>query len=147
MGRYFQVGIAVTFIIALVSSTPVQFDEMIKVTTIIYGLANFSDYGCHCGANIQGMPVDAIDWCCHEQDCCYNKAEMGGCNPVTQSYRFYVEEEKKVKCLKARDRCEKMICECDEKAANCFRKELDDYNIYFRNFSSLGACRGPRPFC
>ncbi|XP_063291507.1 phospholipase A2 homolog otoconin-22 [Pelobates fuscus] len=147
MERHLLLAVALIGLVGLASSTPVQFDDMIKVTTVIYGLANFSDYGCHCGVNNQGMPVDAIDWCCHSQDCCYNKAEISGCNPVTQTYRFYVEEEKKVKCMKAHNRCEKMICECDEKAANCFRKELEDYNIYFRNFSSLGACRGPRPFC
>ncbi|XP_068098870.1 phospholipase A2 homolog otoconin-22-like [Hyperolius riggenbachi] len=147
MAKGLIIGLAVSCIIALVTSAPAQFDEMIKVTTIIYDLANFSDYGCHCGANSAGRPVDAIDWCCHERACCHNEAELRGCNPVTQIYRFYIEEEQKVKCLKPRDRCEKMVCECDEKAANCFRKELEDYNAYFRNITALGICRGPRPFC
>ncbi|MEE6485005.1 hypothetical protein FKM82_014130 [Ascaphus truei] len=63
MGKHLLVGLTLTcVIIAIVTCTPAQFDDMIKVTTVIYGVANFTDYGCHCGPSSQGMPVDSIDW-------------------------------------------------------------------------------------
>ncbi|XP_058016873.1 group IIF secretory phospholipase A2-like [Ahaetulla prasina] len=70
--------------------------------------------------------------CCHSHDCCYSKAEMYGCNPRVLSYRFYAQRDK-IKCVKSRDRCEKMVCECDQKAAGCFQKHLFTYNPQFKN--------------
>ncbi|XP_077787479.1 phospholipase A2 homolog otoconin-22-like [Podarcis muralis] len=130
---------------ALVTGLASQFNEMIQMSTVTYTLANFTNYGCHCGAGTQGFPVDAIDRCCHSHDCCYNKAEMFGCNPSTLSYRFYTQRDK-IKCVKSRDRCEKLVCECDQKAANCFRKHLFAYNLQFKNHPA-NNCRAQRPFC
>ncbi|XP_070614356.1 phospholipase A2 homolog otoconin-22-like [Erythrolamprus reginae] len=131
--------------LALVTSTPSQLNEMIQLSTITFGLANFTNYGCHCGPGTQGLPVDAIDRCCHSHDCCYNKAEMYGCNPKALTYRFYAQRDK-IKCVKSRDRCEKMVCECDQKAASCFQKNLFTYNLQFRNLPATN-CRAQRPFC
>ncbi|XP_039223212.1 phospholipase A2 homolog otoconin-22-like isoform X1 [Crotalus tigris] len=85
--------------LALVTCSPAQFNELIQLSTITYGLANFTNYGCHCGAGTQGLPVDAIDRCCHSHDCCYNKVEMYGCNPKVLTYRFYAQGDK-IKCGK-----------------------------------------------
>uniref|UniRef100_A0A8C5SRP4 Phospholipase A2-like central domain-containing protein n=1 Tax=Laticauda laticaudata TaxID=8630 RepID=A0A8C5SRP4_LATLA len=131
--------------LALVTSIPSQLNEMIQLSTVTYGLANFTNYGCHCGPGTQGLPIDAIDRCCHSHDCCYNKAEMYGCNPKVLNYRFYAQRDK-VKCVKSRDRCEKMVCECDQKAASCFQKHLFMYNPQFRNLPAAN-CRAQRPFC
>ncbi|XP_039223213.1 phospholipase A2 homolog otoconin-22-like isoform X2 [Crotalus tigris] len=131
--------------LALVTCSPAQFNELIQLSTITYGLANFTNYGCHCGAGTQGLPVDAIDRCCHSHDCCYNKVEMYGCNPKVLTYRFYAQGDK-IKCVKSRDRCEKMVCECDQKAASCFQKHLFSYSPQFRNLP-VASCRAQRPFC
>ncbi|KAK9392065.1 phospholipase A2 like otoconin-22-like [Crotalus adamanteus] len=152
--------------LALVTCSPAQFNELIQLSTITYGLANFTNYGCHCGAGTQGLPVDAIDrhrevsiqckaaknsagqlphLCCHSHDCCYNKVEMYGCNPRVLTYRFYAQGDK-IKCVKSRDRCEKMVCECDQKAASCFQKHLFSYSPQFRNLP-VASCRAQRPFC
>ncbi|KYO31553.1 phospholipase A2 homolog otoconin-22 [Alligator mississippiensis] len=131
--------------VTLVSSIATQFDELIRLTTFTHNLANFSNYGCHCGPGTQGVPVDPIDKCCHGHDCCYNKAQMFGCTPDTHRYRFYANGDK-IKCVKSRDQCEKMVCECDQKAASCFRKHLFSYNPMFQNHPTM-RCRGPRPFC
>ncbi|XP_030042153.1 phospholipase A2 homolog otoconin-22-like [Microcaecilia unicolor] len=139
-------GLLLAGVIAFVAGTTAQFDEMIRLTTFSYSLANFTNYGCHCGPNTQGMVLDPVDRCCHEHDCCYNEAIMRGCNPTTQIYRFYATEEK-IKCIKSRNRCEKLVCECDEEAADCFRKRIENYNLHFLNFTATPACRGPRPFC
>uniref|UniRef100_A0A8C6XPU5 phospholipase A2 n=1 Tax=Naja naja TaxID=35670 RepID=A0A8C6XPU5_NAJNA len=110
---------------------------MIQLSTVTYSLANFTNYGCHCGPGTQGLPVDAIDRCCHSHDCCYNKVEMYGCNPKLCS---------SLSAVKSRDRCEKMVCECDQKAASCFQKHLFTYNPQFRNLP-VANCRAQRPFC
>ncbi|XP_044301242.1 phospholipase A2 homolog otoconin-22-like [Varanus komodoensis] len=127
------------------TGTSSQFNEIIQLSTVTFSLANFTNYGCHCGPGTQGIPVDAIDRCCHSHDCCYNKAEMFGCTPRLHTYRFYAQRDK-IKCVKSRDRCEKMVCECDQKAASCFRKNLFSYNPQFKNHPGIN-CRAPRPFC
>ncbi|XP_069097186.1 phospholipase A2 homolog otoconin-22-like [Pleurodeles waltl] len=132
--------------VALGAGTAAQFNEMIKFTTYTYSLANYTNYGCHCGSNTLGVPVDETDWCCHEHACCYNQAQMMGCIPETTHYRFYAYEDK-IKCIKTPNKCDKEVCECDEEAADCFRKRLDTYNLHFRNMTASASCRGPRPFC
>ncbi|XP_068935661.1 phospholipase A2 homolog otoconin-22-like [Petaurus breviceps papuanus] len=127
------------------SCTEAQLDELIRLHTFTHGLANFSNYGCHCGPGTQGAPMDKIDKCCHSHDCCYNKAEVFGCTPSSHTYR-YLNLGTKVKCVKTRDRCEKMACECDNKVAKCFRKYLPMYNPQLQNFPEA-PCYGLRPFC
>uniref|UniRef100_A0A8D0BR41 Phospholipase A2 n=1 Tax=Salvator merianae TaxID=96440 RepID=A0A8D0BR41_SALMN len=126
-----------------VSGTDSQFDQLIQLSTVTHGLANFTNYGCHCGLGTQGFPVDAIDRCCHAHDCCYNKAEMFGCKPSVHTYQYYAQRDK-IKC--GEDRCEKLVCECDQKAAKCFRKHLFSYNLQFKDHPAAN-CQAPRPFC
>ncbi|KAM9034697.1 phospholipase A2 homolog otoconin-22-like [Sarcophilus harrisii] len=146
------------------SCTEAQLDELIRLHTFTHGLANFSSYGCHCGPGTQGAPMDKIDKCCHSHDCCYNKAQVFGCTPGSHTYR-YLNLGTKVKCgyavlnqtlpsiqfifhkeVKTRDRCEKMMCECDNKMAKCFRKYLPMYNPQLQSLPEA-PCYGIRPFC
>ncbi|XP_042334550.1 phospholipase A2 homolog otoconin-22-like [Sceloporus undulatus] len=129
----------------LVTAIASQFNEMIQLNTVTFSLANFTNYGCHCGSGTQGFPVDDVDRCCHSHDCCYNKAEMFGCTPHIHTYRFYAQRDK-IKCVKSRDRCEKLICDCDRKAASCFRKHIFTYNPQFKNHP-VANCQAQRPFC
>ncbi|XP_069466199.1 phospholipase A2 homolog otoconin-22-like [Ambystoma mexicanum] len=132
--------------LAFAAGTAAQLSEMIKFMTYTYSLANYTNYGCHCGSNTQGVPVDETDWCCHEHACCYNKARMMGCVPEATTYRFYAYKDK-IKCIKTHNKCEYEVCDCDEEAADCFRKRLDTYNLHFRNMTASPSCHGPRPFC
>ncbi|XP_042723458.1 phospholipase A2-like [Lagopus muta] len=76
-------------------------------------------YGCYCGLGGRGWPKDKTDWCCHRHDCCYDKAEREGCSPKAQRYQW-VCEQNAVRCDNLTDPCEKMVCLCDQEAAQCW---------------------------
>ncbi|XP_065268901.1 group 10 secretory phospholipase A2 [Emys orbicularis] len=78
-------------------------------------------YGCYCGLGGHGWPKDKVDWCCFKHDCCYSKAEQAGCKPKIQSYNWECEDNAAV-CDSLEDKCQKIMCECDRKAAKCLAK-------------------------
>uniref|UniRef100_A0A8C4Y6W8 Phospholipase A2 n=1 Tax=Gopherus evgoodei TaxID=1825980 RepID=A0A8C4Y6W8_9SAUR len=78
-------------------------------------------YGCYCGLGGQGWPRDKVDWCCFKHDCCYSKAEQAGCKPKVESYNWECEDNAAV-CDSLEDKCQKIMCECDRKAAKCLAK-------------------------
>ncbi|XP_078094609.1 basic phospholipase A2 PA-9C-like [Mustelus asterias] len=47
---------------------------------------DFIPYGCHCTHRkrqiVIGTPVDFIDWCCLQHQCCYKTRVGEGCNPM-----------------------------------------------------------------
>ncbi|XP_075421510.1 phospholipase A2-like isoform X2 [Ascaphus truei] len=100
-------------------------------------------YGCHCGIGGSGRPRDDADWCCHEHDCCYEQAEIFGCHPKTDSYRWACED-KVVKCDILNNWCKKELCQCDKEAAKCLGKS--PYNARYILFPSF-LCWGTQPSC
>ncbi|KAM5198998.1 group 10 secretory phospholipase A2 isoform 3-T5 [Hipposideros larvatus] len=49
----------------------------------------YVSYGCYCGLGGHGHPLDAIDWCCHHHDCCYQHAhEEAGCKTKVEPYSW-----------------------------------------------------------
>ncbi|XP_043537056.1 group 10 secretory phospholipase A2-like [Chiloscyllium plagiosum] len=52
---------------------------------------DFVPYGCHCTRKkrriLIGKPVDLIDWCCLQHQCCYKTRVGEGCNPMVH-YRW-----------------------------------------------------------
>ncbi|KAF2981696.1 hypothetical protein EK904_015078, partial [Melospiza melodia maxima] len=78
-------------------------------------------YGCYCGLGGKGWPMDRVDWCCFNHDCCYGRAEQAGCQPKTESYHWECKDNSAV-CDSLEDKCQKMACECDREAAKCFSK-------------------------
>ncbi|XP_051485094.1 phospholipase A2-like [Apus apus] len=100
-------------------------------------------YGCYCGLGGQGWPKDKTDWCCHRHDCCYDKAEKEGCSPKSQRYQW-VCEQNTVKCDNLTDRCEKMVCLCDQEAAKCWgAAPYNPYLILWPDF----LCGQTHPTC
>uniref|UniRef100_A0A8C8R5X0 Phospholipase A2 n=1 Tax=Pelusios castaneus TaxID=367368 RepID=A0A8C8R5X0_9SAUR len=74
----------------------------------------YLDYGCYCGLGGQGWPRDKVDW----------NSPVFGYNP--QVYRF-IKSPLSWTCMEAQaysleDKCQKIMCDCDRKAAKCLAK-------------------------
>ncbi|XP_062478051.1 phospholipase A2-like [Pezoporus occidentalis] len=100
-------------------------------------------YGCYCGLGGHGWPKDKTDWCCHRHDCCYDKAEKEGCSPKVQRYQWACEQNA-VQCDNLTDRCEKMVCLCDQEAAKCWGAA--PYNPHFVLWPDF-LCGQTHPTC
>ncbi|XP_061761277.1 uncharacterized protein LOC133555861 isoform X2 [Nerophis ophidion] len=77
-------------------------------------------YGCYCGLGGHGNPVDETDECCHQHDCCYNRAEKEGCKPKTDRYKWTCEDNMAI-CDALTDQCEKILCKCDREFGDCLK--------------------------
>ncbi|XP_059111262.1 group IIE secretory phospholipase A2 isoform X2 [Peromyscus eremicus] len=120
--------LALTFLCLLVSPTGgnlVQFGVMIERITGKSAL-QYNDYGCYCGVGGSNWPVDQTDWCCHAHDCCYGRLKKLGCEPKLEKYLFSVGRDT-ISCA-GRSTCQRQTCECDRRAALCFRHNLGTYN-------------------
>nr|KAF6441867.1 phospholipase A2 group X [Rousettus aegyptiacus] len=79
----------------------------------------YVSYGCYCGLGGHGQPLDAIDWCCHHHDCCYQHAnEEAGCRTKVEPY-FWKCVNQHIICGPAEDRCQELLCKCDQEIAYC----------------------------
>ncbi|XP_062269131.1 phospholipase A2, minor isoenzyme-like [Platichthys flesus] len=108
-----------------------QFRNMIMCTLPgRWPIRDYTDYGCYCGKGGSGTPLDELDRCCQVHDNCYGVAEKHNeCwsifhNPYIEWYTWSCDEASKtVTCDKrSNNECERFICECDRKAAECFAK-------------------------
>ncbi|XP_026876914.2 group 10 secretory phospholipase A2 [Electrophorus electricus] len=78
-------------------------------------------YGCYCGLGGQGWPRDRADWCCHKHDCCYDDAEIAGCETKIDQYQWTCIDMVP-DCGSLKDRCERILCQCDQEVAKCLGK-------------------------
>ncbi|XP_059158329.1 phospholipase A2 A2-hormotoxin-Apt1a-like [Physella acuta] len=91
--------------------------------------AEFETYGCACGANKTGIPIDGVDTCCSEKKLCF---ERNGCN---------IREDIKVNCTKHcvcnsgknPHTCAFKACRCNIEMGRClarykFNKAYARYN-------------------
>ncbi|CAL8327799.1 unnamed protein product [Boreogadus saida] len=93
-----------------------QFRSMIVcVMPVSWPVMDYADYGCYCG----------LGGCCQVHDQCYGTAmQYDVCwpifeNPYTELYSYNCKNHE-VTCRASNNECEKFICECDRKAAECF---------------------------
>ncbi|EGV96852.1 Group IIE secretory phospholipase A2 [Cricetulus griseus] len=121
----------------------VQFGVMIERMTGKSAL-QYNDYGCYCGVGGSNWPVDQTDWCCHAHDCCYGRVEKLGCEPKLEKYLFSVGRDT-IFCA-GRTTCQRQTCECDKRAALCFRHNLGTYNRKYAHYPNK-LCTGPTPPC
>nr|XP_023421554.1 group IIE secretory phospholipase A2 [Cavia porcellus] len=128
---------------ALASGNLVQLGIMIEKMTGKSAL-QYNDYGCYCGLGGSHWPVDKTDWCCHAHDCCYEHVKNLGCEPKMEKYFFSVTQDSII-CA-GRTACQKQTCECDKKAALCFRHNLDTFDRKYVNYPNK-LCTGPTPPC
>ncbi|KAB0365017.1 PLA2G2E [Cervus elaphus hippelaphus] len=128
---------------ALAGGNLVQFGVMIERVTGRPAL-QYNDYGCYCGVGGSGWPVDKTDWCCYAHDCCYGRLEKLGCEPKMERYLFSATRLS-IFCA-GRTSCQRRTCECDKKAALCFRRNLGTYDRKYAHYPNR-LCTGPTPPC
>uniref|UniRef100_A0A8C4T4M6 Otoconin 90 n=1 Tax=Erpetoichthys calabaricus TaxID=27687 RepID=A0A8C4T4M6_ERPCA len=103
----------------------------------------FEMYGCYCGQEGRGRPVDELDRCCYHHQCCLEQIRMLGCRPER---RFNVRV-----CLfhlspsgVGMTICDKLNCICDKAGAECMaRAQFNDSMA----FLDRQQCRGMKASC
>lgn len=121
-----------------------DFAKMIKRTTGQNALADYGFYGCYCGMGGRGSPKDATDWCCFNHDCCYRRLKREGCGTKLLNYEVEYKNGN-IKCAK-QGLCRRILCECDKKAALCFKKNLKSYQGKYKYYDNK-KCSGKAPKC
>uniref|UniRef100_A0A8C4M8K2 Phospholipase A2 n=1 Tax=Equus asinus asinus TaxID=83772 RepID=A0A8C4M8K2_EQUAS len=142
-------------LVALAGGNLVQFGVMIERMTGKPAL-QYNDYGCYCGlgtpkSGVQPslahspLQVDRDPYrCCHAHDCCYGRLEKLGCEPKLEKYLFSASR-RRILCA-GRTTCQQQTCECDKRAALCFRDNLGTYNRKYARYPNK-LCTGPTPPC
>ncbi|XP_013411539.1 basic phospholipase A2 10 [Lingula anatina] len=101
---------------------------------------DFLDYGCYCGFDGGGTPVDDIDRCCKAHDECYAliQEECGSLSPYLLPYSatcgMGFKRSLPAHCYPPSSywlegRCRYNLCECDRRAAECFT--TGKYNLTY----------------
>ncbi|KAJ1065134.1 hypothetical protein K5549_005943 [Capra hircus] len=99
------------------------------------------------GARLPSWPLQAdldLHRCCHAHDCCYGRLEKLGCEPKMERYLFSATRHS-IFCA-GRTSCQRRTCECDKKAALCFRRNLGTYDRKYAHYPNK-LCTGPTPPC
>ena len=121
-------------------------------------LATYADYGCYCGKGGSGASLDETDYCCRVHDSCYGDSDHLKRNfkvvhaynvletPYTSRYAYKCEKEK-VKCdVKRNNDFEQFVCECDRRAAECFKSKRSTFNAgRFGNVDTKACCSSSPP--
>ncbi|KAG8548988.1 hypothetical protein GDO81_023283 [Engystomops pustulosus] len=81
---------------------------------------DLEDYGCACRYELEGLPIDAVDSCCFQHRKCYEEAMEMDC--VWDPSKIIADVScltKNLTCESGND-CEKLLCDCDKAAIECF---------------------------
>ncbi|KFQ36582.1 Otoconin-90 [Mesitornis unicolor] len=90
----------------------------------------FESYGCYCGQEGRGFPTDALDRCCFSHHCCMEQVMKLGCHTERSSRSEVVCSDHKPKCI-GWSICEKLLCACDEAAAECMAAAFFNESLKF----------------
>ncbi|XP_008063049.1 group 10 secretory phospholipase A2-like [Carlito syrichta] len=90
----------------------------------------YMSYGCYCGLGGHGQPLDAIDQCCQQHDCCYSRTEDAGCMPKLQRYSWQCVNQSVV-CGPAQSKCQELLCKCDQEIASCLARTTYNFKYLF----------------
>uniref|UniRef100_A0A8D0B5M5 Otoconin 90 n=1 Tax=Salvator merianae TaxID=96440 RepID=A0A8D0B5M5_SALMN len=81
---------------------------------------DFEDYGCACRFEMEGLPADEVDGCCFQHRKCYEEAMEEEC--VWDPTRITMDVScltKNITC-ESDNPCERLLCNCDKAAIECF---------------------------
>uniref|UniRef100_A0A096M039 Phospholipase A2 n=1 Tax=Poecilia formosa TaxID=48698 RepID=A0A096M039_POEFO len=76
-------------------------------------------YGCYCGQEGAGLPLDQLDRCCFFHRCCLNQIGSMGCRADRKlNAHISCESRNKPRC-RGVTVCDKLQCVCDKTTAEC----------------------------
>lgn len=94
-----------------------------------------------CGNSTVGKPVDETDVCCFIRSQCYQDVSRTYlCNPKTVVYGAQFNDGK-IKCIDACESCTRDTCQCDKRAAECFKRHTLTYNATYNRIDNKQYCR------
>ncbi|XP_012397281.1 otoconin-90 [Sarcophilus harrisii] len=122
--------------------------EMPQIGEMLYCLTarcpeDFESYGCYCGQEGRGDPVDPLDRCCFSHHCCLEQVKKFGCDLDRSSGSKVTCEDRKAKC-KGQSLCEKLLCSCDQTAAECMAAAAFNESL---RFWSRSKCQDNGTLC
>ncbi|KAM9163476.1 otoconin-90 [Pangshura tecta] len=81
---------------------------------------DFEDYGCSCRFEMEGLPVDDADSCCFQHRKCYEEAVELECSWDPAKISMDISCLTKNITCESGDPCERLLCNCDKAAIECF---------------------------
>ncbi|XP_053101943.1 otoconin-90 [Hemicordylus capensis] len=81
---------------------------------------DFEDYGCACRFEMEGLPADEADSCCFQHRKCYEEATEEDCVWDPAKITMDVSCLTKNLTCESEDPCERLLCNCDKAAIECF---------------------------
>ncbi|XP_039457942.1 otoconin-90 [Oreochromis aureus] len=97
-------------------------------------------YGCYCGQEGGGQPLDQLDRCCFFHHCCLKQISSMGCRPERKLNTQISCENAKPRCQGVTV-CDKLQCVCDKTTAECMAA------AHFNHSLPTPQCHGPTPPC
>ncbi|XP_045716921.1 otoconin-90 [Phyllostomus hastatus] len=103
----------------------------------------FESYGCYCGPEGGGEPVDTLDRCCWSHHCCLRQVRRLGCLPERLPRSPVGCADGTPQCA-GHSLCAKLLCACDHTAAQCMAAAF-----FNQSLARAGGreCRGSPPPC
>uniref|UniRef100_A0A670K456 Phospholipase A2 n=1 Tax=Podarcis muralis TaxID=64176 RepID=A0A670K456_PODMU len=90
-------------------------------------------------------PIFSPSRCCYKHDCCYEGLHSKQCHPYIDHYRYLIINDD-VLCGENNSHCAVLACECDRRAALCFRKYAKTYNKKYHRYPYV-LCKEITPKC
>ncbi|XP_053323893.1 otoconin-90 [Spea bombifrons] len=103
----------------------------------------FESYGCYCGQEGKGNPVDTLDSCCFSHQCCIDHLKKLGCQSERNIRSEVVCLDNKPTCV-GWSICDKLLCACDKAAAECMAAAPLNETVRSLN---RDQCRGETVVC
>uniref|UniRef100_A0A3P8RZF1 Otoconin 90 n=1 Tax=Amphiprion percula TaxID=161767 RepID=A0A3P8RZF1_AMPPE len=97
-------------------------------------------YGCYCGQEGGGQPLDQLDRCCFFHHCCLKQITSMGCRSDRKLNAQITCENRKPRCQGVTV-CDKLQCVCDKTTAECMSA------AHFNHSLPSQRCSGPEPPC
>ncbi|KAM4552070.1 otoconin-90 [Odontesthes bonariensis] len=97
-------------------------------------------YGCYCGQEGGGKPLDQLDRCCFFHHCCMKQIRSMGCRADRRLNADVSCEGGEPRCNGVTV-CDKLQCVCDKTSAECMAAARFNHSL------PAQRCRGPPPPC